>query len=363
MTLPLVRLSGSSYEQGRQHGEALREAICENMAIYFSRFERELHLSRAETLRRATIYARAIAEQSPSYAAGMRGVAEGSGFSYAEIAALNVRYELFYYQFGVNAVADGCTAFAVLPEASANGHLLIGENWDWVVGVRGAVLHSRELDGLEVLCFSEAGIVGGKIGLNSDGVGLLINGLTSTDDDWSRLRKPFHMRCYEILRSRTLESAVRVVTEGDRSCSGNFLIAQAPGQVLNIETAPRATRATGCVGGCLAHANHFVDPAALGVSEPPVEKSPHSYRRMERMSELLGRRRPLALRDLQDTLCDHQDHPYSICFHIDPQEPPEERYESVISAIIDLHAGVLYLSDGPPCENPYEQYAIAPTRD
>jgi isopenicillin-N N-acyltransferase-like protein len=293
----------------------------------------------------------------------MRGVAEGSGFSYAEIAALNVRYELFYYQFGVNAVADGCTAFAVLPEASADGHLLIGENWDWVSGVRGAVLHSREPDGLEVLSFSEAGIFGGKIGLNSAGVGLLINGLTSTDDDWARLYTPFHVRCYEILRSHSLAAAVRIVTEGDRSCSANFIIAQAPDQVVDIETAPRATRSTGCVGGCLAHSNHFVDPAALHVSEPPVEKNPHSYWRLDRMNELLGQRRPLALGDLQEALRDHQGRPYSICFHIDPEEPPEEHYESVISAIMDLHAGTLYLSDGPPCENPYERYVIAQPRD
>jgi len=359
MTLPLIRLSGSPYAQGLQHGEALREAIAENMATYFARFERELHLSRFETLRRAVAYAEAIAKQCPGYAAGMRGVAEGSGFSYAEIAALNVRYELFYYQYGLNAVADGCTAFAVMPEASANGHLLIGENWDWVVGARGAVLHSREPDGLEVLSFSEAGIVGGKIGFNSAGVGLLINGLTSTDDDWSRLSTPFHTRCYEILRSRSLAAAARVITEGERSCSGNFIIAQAPSQVLNIETSPRVTRITDCVSGYLTHANHFANPAALGVFEPPVEKTPHSYDRLHRMDELLGQQHLLALGDLQNILRDHQGYPYSICFHINPEEPPEEHYESVVSAIIDLHAGTLYLSDGPPCANPYKRYAIA----
>jgi isopenicillin-N N-acyltransferase-like protein len=358
MTLPLVRLSGTPYEQGLQHGAALSAAIGANMAIYFSRFERELRLTREETLRRAAAYAEAIAAQSPDYEAGMRGVAAGSGRSYAEIAALNVRYELFYYQFGVNAVADGCTAFAVLPEASADGHLLLGENWDWVAGVRGAVLHSRDPDGLEVLSFSEAGIVGGKIGLNSAGVGLLINGLTSTDDDWARLRKPFHVRCYEILRARGFEAAAGVVTGDDRSCSGNFVVAQAPDRVANIETSPHAATITGCVGGCLVHSNHFIDPAALAVSEPPVEKTPHSYRRLERMAELLGRRRPLGLADLQAAMRDHQGHPYSICFHIDPQEPPEEHYESVVSAIIDLSAGALHLSDGPPCESPYELYRL-----
>ncbi|NTV65458.1 MAG: peptidase C45 [Oscillochloris sp.] len=358
MALPLVHLTGSAYDQGCQHGEALREAIAANIATYLERFERELRLSREEALGRALRYAAALAQQSPAYAAGMRGIADGAGRSYAEIAALNVRYELFYHQFGVNAMADGCTVCAVLPEASADRHLLLAENWDWLTGVRGAVLHSHEPDGLAVLAFSEAGIVGGKIGLNSAALGLLINGLTSTDDDWARLHKPFHLRCYEILRSRSLDAAIRTVSEGARSCSGNFLIAQIPDQAWNIETAPHAVARIGCRGGCLVHSNHFVDPAALGVREPPVEKNPHSYWRYERLSALLAAERPLSLADLQSALRDHQHHPYSVCFHSDPTEPPEEHYATVVSALIDLHARALYLSDGPPCENPYERYAF-----
>ncbi len=59
------------------------------------------------------------------------------------------------------------------------------------------------LDGLRTLSFTEAGIFGGKIGLNSAGLGLTVNGLTTTDDDWSRLSKPFHVRCYEICAPAT----------------------------------------------------------------------------------------------------------------------------------------------------------------
>jgi isopenicillin-N N-acyltransferase-like protein len=51
-------------------------------------------------------------------------------------------------------------------------------------------------------------------------------------------------------------------------------------------------------------------------------------------------------------------HPYSICFHIDPQEPPEEHYESVVSVIMDLHARALFISDGPPCQGAYARYAL-----
>jgi isopenicillin-N N-acyltransferase-like protein len=358
LALPLVELTGTPYEQGLTQGWELRERIAQNMAIYFERFERECKLPRAEVLERASQYAAAIERQNADYYAGMQGIAAGSGFSFAEIAALNVRYELFYYQFGVNALADGCTAFALLPNITASGSLLIGENWDWIVGVKGAVLRTEEADGLRTLSFTEAGIFGGKIGLNSAGLGLLINGLTTTDDDWARLAKPFHVRCYEIMRQRDFETAVRIVTDSDRSCSTNFLIAQAPDRVVNIESAPHTTALTGCRQGCLVHANHFVDPSALSVVEPPVEKTPHSYHRHARLEKLLRAQRPVTMAQIEAALRDHESHPYSVCFHLDPNEPPEEFYESVTSAIMDLHVGTLRLSDGPPCENEYVEYRV-----
>lgn len=359
MSLPLVRLEGAPYEQGVAHGEALRERIGENLAIYFARFERELGLSRAETLARAERYAVAVERQSAAYHAGMRGIADGSGHAFAAIAALNVRYELFYDEFQERPIPDGCTAFALLPEATAEGHLLLGENWDWVAGVRGAVLHTMEPDGLRTLAFTEAGIFGGKIGLNSAGLGLAINGLTSHDDDWSRLHRPFHVRCYEILRCRTLDDAVAVVTGEKRSCSANFLLAQAPDQVVNVEAAPGAAQNSGCVGGCLVHANHFVDAPALGIAERNVETNPHSQRRHSRLETLLAVERPVTMARLQSALRDHEGHPYSVCFHIDPAEPPHEYYESVASVIMDLHALTLSITDGPPCGADYVTYGIS----
>ncbi len=358
MTIPLVRLEGSPYAQGAQHGEALREQIGHNLELYFARFERELKLSRAETLARAGRYAEAIRGQSPAYYAGMAGIAAGAGQSLGAVAALNVRYELFYDEFVERPMPDGCTAFALLPEATAEGHLLLGENWDWIAGVRGAVLRTAEPDGLATLAFTEAGIFGGKIGLNSAGLGLMINGLTSRDDDWSRLRRPFHVRCYEILRSRDLDAAAGVVAGEGRSCSANFLIAQTPDQVVNLETSPERAGASGCVAGCLVHATHFVDPDALGVAERNVENSPHSKRRHARLEALLRGRGPLGLAEVQAALRDHEGHPYSICFHIDPAEPPEEHYESVVSAVVDLHALALYLTDGPPCGAEYVAYRL-----
>lgn len=362
MTLPLVELRGTPFAQGLRHGQVLRERIAHNYAIYSARFVRELKIDLDEALARATHYAGAVATQSPAYYAGMQGIAEGAAMPFEVIAALNMRYELFYYQYGVNAThakPDGCTAFALLPERTANSHLLIGENWDWIADIQGAVLHTVEDNGFATLSFTEAGIFGGKIGLNSAGLGLTINGLTTTDDDWARLHKPFHVRCYEILRSESFEQASQVITGSERSCSTNFLLAQAPDQVIDIEAAPHATSLIACEQGCLVHANHFVDPAALAVIEPPIEKNPHSYRRHARLRQLLTQGvQPLMVKDLQTALRDHAGQPYSVCFHIDPEEPPEEHYATLVSVIMDLHERIMYISDGPPCKAAYARFAL-----
>lgn len=349
--IPVLELSGSPREQGRQHGEAARERIERNLEVYFERFEREGKISREEALRRAESYWSVIQTVNADYAEAVRGVAQGAATELLHIVALNVRYEILYHQFTQTAMgADGCTGMAISSAKTTKGHTLMGENWDWIPHAQTVMLQVQD-GNASLVCFTEAGIVGGKIGLNDDGLGLLINGLISTDDDWSRLAKPFHVRCYEILRSRSLDDAVRIVTDGDRACSANYLLAQADTGIVNVESAPLATRQLEPENDWTAHTNHFVDPDALGIVEPPSEKRPYSQGRLRRADAMLGERGPVETDDLWTILRDHDDHPYSICRHIDPDEPPEEHYQTVVSAVMDLDERTMWVCDGPPCEH------------
>lgn len=361
--LPLVTLRGSAREQGRQHGELLKDRIAANIAVYFDRFSRETQLSRGQVHEIAGQYAGHIERQSPDYFAGMQGVAEGSGFDFLDIVALNVRYEILYYQFGKLAMAreaqaDGCTLFALLPEATTEGRLIIGQNWDWIPEVQGAVLHTHEPDGLQTLAFTEAGIVGAKVGLNSEGIGLAINGITTTEDDWSRFCKPAHVRFYEILRQRDFNAAVKVITSEPRACSTNFLIAQPPGFVLDIEAAPDTEGFLAPTEGVLTHANHFVNPEALGLTEPPNPRRIYSRRREARLAELLLAAKPTTLEKIQTALRDTQDDPFGLCRHRNPEEPPEQHYITVTSAIMDLETRTLHLTDGPPDQSDYQTFLL-----
>ncbi|HEV7663602.1 MAG TPA: C45 family peptidase [Chloroflexota bacterium] len=357
----MLHLNGEPFDQGRQHGLALREQIGHNLDVYYDRFLREGQLEAHDARDRAARYVPLL--DGLPYFDALRGMALGSGFELLDLLVLNVRYELLYYQYGVCGIGqpDGCTSFAILPDASANGHLLLGQNWDWIPEVKGAVVHTREKDGLETLGFTEAGIVGAKIGLNSAGVGLTINGLMSTVDDWSRLVLPFHVRCYEILRRHTFADAVDVVNSGQRACSANFLIAQTPDRAIDLEAAPDGVNEITATEGAIVHANHFVDPARLGIEEPVTERRPHSYWRHSRMRALLDARAPVAVGDLEVSLQDHDNHPDGICRHENRDDPPQEWLITVTSAIMDLDERTLRLTDGPPCEHLYEGFSIPHT--
>ncbi|MFN4218249.1 MAG: C45 family autoproteolytic acyltransferase/hydrolase [Candidatus Bipolaricaulia bacterium] len=374
-TLPVLELEGAPYEQGLVHGRLARERIAQNLEIYFYRFERETKLPKSEVLRRAGLYLRVIEKLAPQYAEAMRGVAEGSQTELLEIAALNARYELIYSEVTKQALTppfghpspvghhgrgaggegpNGCTSFAVLPTKTANGHLLLAENWDWIPQVQGLVLRIHEPGVPDVLCFTEAGIVGGKIGLNSAGLGLAINGLNSEHDNWALLAKPFHVRCWEILRCTDFEQAVRIVTEGERGVSANFLIAQAPNTVIDLETAPTGISRIFPQDGWIAHTNHFLDPHAIGLTrEVQPSKRPSTKQRLARVQHLLRTSPKLDRERALEILRDHEDFPYSLCRHPDEAFPPEERYASVVSVVMDLHEKTLMIASGPPCQHEY----------
>jgi len=367
--LAFLHLAGSPLEVGRQHGRAARPAIAHNVAMYLRRFQEDGRIDHDEIWRRASAYLQVIERENPAYAAEMRGIAEGSRHDLLDVVAVNVRYEILYTEFvrvGLEReLAGGCTAFAVLPSRSANGHLLIGQNWDWIPDVRGAVVAAHRGGLPESLGFTEAGIAGAKIGVNAAGIGLAINGLVTDKDSWARLRKPFHVRCWEVLASRTLPDALRAVAGSERACSANFVVGAAgsTAEVVDIEAAPDSEYRLSPEDGLLAHANHFTHPDAGGLRQPLADDRPSTYHRYDRMRELLreatGRGRKVRVEDLKEILRDHDEKPNSICRHVDEKQPPNFRYQTVVSAILDVDAREMFIASGPPCTARYRKYGLA----
>ena len=365
-SLPLIELRGTPRELGRGHGEAAREAIASNLELYFRRFALEGGVERDEACRRGLRYLDVIDSSAPEYGEMMRGIAEASGRPLDEIAALNARYEILYSEFTRSimelAKADGCTAFVALPETTPDGHVRLGENWDWIPGVRGLMLRIEQPDGFRTLCFTEAGIAGGKIGLNSAGIGLAINGLVSSLDSWARLKTPFHVRTWRVLNCRTLDEALGAILDEERSCSANFLLAHLDtdgnASAVDVETSPtRAARVQ--VQGAFAHTNHFFDPDSLEIEQPLDERS-STYRRCDRMQRLLDRHRgQLDDARLMELLRDHEGYPQSLCAHPSPLWPESEAYATVLGVVMDLTAGTVAAAPGNPCVTSFERFSLS----
>jgi isopenicillin-N N-acyltransferase like protein len=365
--LTVLDLGSDPRERGKQHGRAMSAEIRENCATYIERFA--IAGAKQDTvLEQSDGWAAFIARDNPEYAEEMQGVASGAGLSLTEIALLNARYELTYCVFGSEAQSlnravipeqEGCTAFGLLPEMTASGHTIVGQNWDWLEKLQGRVFIMRVGRSSEpgvgkpdFVGFTEAGIVGCKIGVNAAGIGLCVNGLVTRRDGANGFRKPFHVRCREILDAWTFDKALLPVVQTDRCCSTNFLIGHADGEIIDIEATPDYCSYIYPEHGLLTHANHLVREKRIASEFERI--APHSLYRANRLERMLCRSGHIGLDAIHALLSDHFSAPASICRHADTTLPEPKRVISVTAAAIDLNTRTLYVTDGPPCQSRFQ---------
>jgi len=358
--LPHIVLNGPPYERGRQYGEAARDRIAHALAMYAKVFEHRVGLEWREAVRRALTYERAIGEFSPVCLDEMRGLAKGAGIAWGDVMAINARSELMYAHAGKMSVAAAfsgeCTSFAVLPEASANQHTLVGQNWDWLpFALETAVVLEVHRDDLpSYITLAEAGHFA-KVGFNASGLGVCTNTLVSTRDDGAA-GVPYHtvLRC--LMDATSISGAMSTIYAAPRALSANYLLAHSDGQAANVETT--AGDASGVYvslpqNGMLVHANHFLAPG-FAPFDARVALHPDSILRVDTMRRGLDAAGgAVSIAQAQATLRDHRNLPEAVCSHPDPRKNPLESRTTVISVIADLDVGELWMTPGPPCQSEY----------
>jgi isopenicillin-N N-acyltransferase-like protein len=370
--LPHLRIGGSPGERGRQYGRAARSGIAKSLAAYEALFRHYSHIDWREARRRAAEYVAAIEAYEPGYLEEMAGIAEGAGCDFEDILALNVRSELRFAgpvaelsgpALPTSASVEGeCTAVVALPRATADGHTLLAQNWDWKTHARetNLLLEVQQDDGPSYVTLVEAGLLA-KAGMNECGVGLVTNTLVSSFDR-GEPGVPYHVVLRSILDCESINEALGRVLSADRSSSANYLLASRDGLAVNLECLPgdsgrvlvEAPR-----NGLFTHANHFrrkLDQARdLGML-----LIPDSFFRQERLDELL-REQPISVSLLQGILRDHANHPDGICAHEHEDEEEFLRSATIASLILDLSSMKMWVSDGNPCRCPYRELDYSTT--
>jgi isopenicillin-N N-acyltransferase like protein len=345
-----LALKGEPYDLGYQHGRRLAAAIADNVEVYFTLFKHYAGLDREAVFGRAADFVRLIGAFDEDLMTEIRGIAEGSGRSLEEIVALNSRTEIMFRE-GAHLLHGECTSMAATPEASLSQNTLIAQNWDWMPRIqRNCVLLDLEQRGKpRVLTFTEAGFVG-KIGMNSAGLGLCCNLLVTPQ---TRPGIPFHVLCRRILDSSSIGEAIGVLMTSESGASGNFLVAHAEGEAVDIEKTPTGTDYLYGSTGVLAHTNHF--ESRLVVEDQGRKLLPDSILRYCRAGKLLGRSTgEVEISTLQAILRDHVNRPSSICRHADLRAHELERLQTNASIVMDLSGGVMLICKGQPCEGQYE---------
>jgi len=277
-TFPRIRIEGSPRERGLGYGEQAASRIIRSIEAYRDVFVEYAGWDWARVLAEAARYEVPIAELSPGYLEEMRGVADGAGVDFHDILAINTRTEVMFAATARDAARGRnlpleCSAFAVTPEASVDGHMLIGQNWDWLLHSEETVvvIEARQETGPDYVTVVEAGLLA-KTGMNSSGIGLVTNALVSVDD-LGTPGIPYHVALRAILDAETITDAHAALQRGFRSSSANYLIAHRDGLAVDIEGAPGDFFPTlpelSGAGGAAPHKS-FPSPAIAGPGSVPL---------------------------------------------------------------------------------------------
>ena len=360
---PAIDVAGSAHEMGVQHGRLAKELIDASVMLYRERFERENALPWGRVLELAAVARGAIAAYDPAAMAEIEGIAEGSGYPLNAIVALNARTELLAYADRADPAEapDECTAAAVLPGATADGHVLLGRNWDQTLACldNPVVVRARPEGDRALVYLTEAGILI-REGVNEDGIGVTGNLLVCDRDGHAVEGMPVAVVRRRVLRHGNLADAMQEVLDAPCGHSVNHLIGDAAGDAIDLEAVPGDVFRVGPLNDVLVHSNHFRDPrAATTVVDRAAERSPSSFYRDVRVRDLLtSRRGRIGVADVQEAFRDHHGFPESVCSHPRP-DTPRGPTGSVASVVMDLTERVMWIAPHPVCENPYTRYALA----
>jgi isopenicillin-N N-acyltransferase like protein len=357
-----IAVSGAPLERGIAYGRMAREKILRCVASYRDAFRHRAGLDWDAALAHARGFERDIAAFHPAALQEMRGIAEGAGAGFDSILAINCRSELMFAAARKGRVPSECTSFAVAPEASADGHMLLGQNWDWVPFARDVcvLVEARRDDGPDYVTVVEAGMLV-KVGFNASGLGLCTNTLVNAVDA-GRRGVPYHIMLRALLDAESVDAASATLHSAERALSANYLVADKSGAAANFETTSggaSGVHVTRPDGGLLSHANHFLCPA-YAAADAYVGNSPHSLTRLASMRSALGGA-GLSVERMQEVLRDHEHAPNGICGHPDPKAHPLYARTTVASVVADLSAGEAWVTNGPPCGAQYEHITLPST--
>jgi hypothetical protein len=237
----LTVISGSPRERGRMYGETFKKEIQAFLNAEIYQAFNNKPATREDMRRYAAACAKEIKSYSPVIYQELEGIAEGTGLSLDEVTLITLHEEL--YHRGALPKVEHCTAVAMGPPDTADGHTYVGQTWDWMPSVFGqsTVLEWRRDEGPSVLGYAYPGLWVGA-GLNSAGLALC---WTSADlgnkSVGARVGIPSYVLLTHLLYQDSLDAAIKEAKRATNAGWFTFVLGDGKGNLVNIEGSPKAT--------------------------------------------------------------------------------------------------------------------------
>ncbi|MBW2523643.1 MAG: hypothetical protein JRI23_05685 [Deltaproteobacteria bacterium] len=295
-----IRLAGTPEQIGHAHVQlaydqvvAIERTMHEELARYvpwapvrwalvdFARWRfRDLDLTLGDE-RRREIAAYAAAFAPDPFASGMD--------TYQRFVFLNSLYDIML-AFERSPLV-GCSSVALTGEATGDGHVLLGRNFDFegpqILDDQKAVFLIHEQGRVPYATVSWPGFIGAATGMNAAGVAVVVHGARAGQP--RRDGSPVTLTVRAVLAAATSTShAIEVIGMHRAMVSHLLLVADAQGEVVVIERAPgERDYVRRAEGTKVALTNHFEGPLQADPANQRVRAQSSTEPRRRRLDEIL----------------------------------------------------------------------------
>jgi len=360
--IPLIAISGTPYEMGRQHGLRfihLRPLIVEAIKARFAQIESDSPDGRFESLVRETT--EVLREVDPPILEMVRGQAEALELDFDTL----LRYDLVSYlrddlltRQAANLASEGCTTWAAVGSATADGQPLLVKNRDYRpehLPLQVFVTATPTV-GYRYIYGSSAGSPGVfNSGMNEKGLAIADTHVCSTDIGPGL---PDYSLMMHILEEHdTVRSALDYLSSVPRMGRNNLILADAGGGLAVVELGYHHLSVIEAQYDILVNTNHFVSPSLkesfVDCTLPPMKgNSFHRYDLVRR--ELEAARGSIDVAFAQRLMATHAGPLASICRHLEL----DGQSATIATTIYQPARRALRFCHGYPCESPYHTITL-----
>lgn len=330
---------GTSYEVGKKIGSAYKDSI----VSCAKQLHKDYPFSKKEYERLTDISSKKLQEKYPHMFEEMLGISNGCGlpfsFFYVNSIYEDARDNINNYYRG----DLGCTDIYATGDKTEDGLTLVGHNNDQSIYPYDIKTYRVKVKGKpEALYVSCDGSVP-SVGANEIGLVMVGNQLNSTD---TKHGIPRILIAKNLLYATSIEEAIKMCNDKDRSSSYNNVIIDKRGRLISFEGTAKEYSILKPKDNLYVHTNHYVTDRLKKYEFTLTPSS--TFTRLKTANKMLQEVNKHTINTFKNILSDHSNDPNYICRH------KSSGTKTYFSAIFQPEKKTMHLCIGNPCESKFK---------